>query len=80
MGPLGYGSARLMPTPEYHAAFEKATAKTVIKLRHGQRGWTWRAVAANGEPIATSEPYVSKSSAVRGAARSFPEATVVVDD
>jgi uncharacterized protein len=34
--------------------------------------WRWRAVAGNGEIIAQSEAYASRSSAKRGAFRAFP--------
>jgi len=30
-------------------------------------GWRWKLIAANGEPIATSEPYASQGNAQRGA-------------
>jgi uncharacterized protein YegP (UPF0339 family) len=30
-------------------------------------GWRWKLVDSNGEPIAISEPYESKSNAKRGA-------------
>lgn len=30
-------------------------------------GWRWKLIAANGESVAISEPYVSKANAKRGA-------------
>lgn len=30
-------------------------------------GWRWQLIDGNNEPVATSEPYDSKSNAVRGA-------------
>jgi uncharacterized protein YegP (UPF0339 family) len=30
-------------------------------------GWRWKLIDGNNEPIATSEPYASKSNAQRGA-------------
>ena len=30
-------------------------------------GWRWQLIDANGEPVATSEPYATKSNAERGA-------------
>lgn len=41
-----------------------ATAKFKI---YEKTGWRWKLVDGNGETVATSEPYSSKSNAERGA-------------
>jgi uncharacterized protein YegP (UPF0339 family) len=54
-----------------------AQAKFVVYER---TGWRWRLVDGNGETIATSEPYVSKANAKRGAENvkaTAPTATIV---
>ena len=43
-------------------------------------GWRWKLIDGNNEPIATSEPYASKSNARRGAENvqsTAPGATIV---
>jgi uncharacterized protein YegP (UPF0339 family) len=34
---------------------------------HFAAGWRWKLIAANGEPVAVSEPYSSEDAAIRGA-------------
>lgn len=41
-------------------------------------GWRWKLIDSNGEPIAISEPYDSKSNAKRGAQNVKDTAPVAV--
>ncbi len=59
----------------------KRSSKFVVYKR--ANGWYFRLVAANGETVATSEPYSSKDAAMRGTEavqRAADGAEVVVEE
>lgn len=59
----------------------KRSSKFVVYQR--SNGWLFKLVAANGETVATSEPYSSKDAAMRGCdavKRAADDAEVVVED
>jgi uncharacterized protein YegP (UPF0339 family) len=54
-----------------------AVAAQHVQLYHDSRGrWRFRVVGANGEKTAQSQAYATRSSAIRGARRARPGATI----
>lgn len=51
---------------------------TVAEIFKGKSGWYFRLKARNGRVIGASESYTRQASAVRGAVRVAPQATVRV--
>ena len=43
-----------------------------VEVYRGSDGWRWRAIARNGEIVATGEAYSRKWSAKRAASKVFP--------